>query len=394
MITEYPTINYVDLEFYRPDVGFIVGKSKIGSTVLKPASGGYKWVSYIGKATQISVTRGGKVSGVDFNAEVGTLSVTLINSGNPLDQPNIKPNVPVRLRHISTGVVMFTGSIVDINTSHQFDKRNGTFTDFVTITAVDAAQALANTTRYGVLIEPQTFAERVATLSQSTTVPFGPGPEVYNYRLGATVYEGPLSEHLDLACNSVGARWWVDNMGSVQFAWAPVNVQDNNGNVVAYFTDVVNDPNPRSVALNYIDIETGWDTRVMVNDLNLSQHGTKADDDGNTVADDITQNYKYPQSVIDYGARSGTVDVSLNDTTDMFNRANDILGRYSVPSSRVTRLRWNAQERQERAWYLDISRLISVKFRDIDNQIYRIVKINHEITPDRWIITLDVTKGK
>lgn len=53
------------------------------------------------------------------------------------------------------------------------------------------------------------------------------------YRLQSTVYESSLASHFDLACNSTGARWWVDSQNVVQFrgyseASAPVGVWTDN----------------------------------------------------------------------------------------------------------------------------------------------------------------------
>ncbi len=55
------------------------------------------WTDYLCEARSVNITRGGSQDGIVTSLDVGTASVRLVNAGNPLDSPNIKPNRPVRI---------------------------------------------------------------------------------------------------------------------------------------------------------------------------------------------------------------------------------------------------------------------------------------------------------
>ena len=79
------------------------------------------------------------------------------------------------------------------------------------------------------------------------------------YRLQSTVYESSLASHFDLACNSTGARWWVDSQNVVQFrgfreASAPVGVWTDNPDDAQTFEPAVDEELRRNL-FPYPDFE-------------------------------------------------------------------------------------------------------------------------------------------
>lgn len=207
-------------------------------------------------------------------------------------------------------------------------------------------------------------------------------PSVVPLRLASTVYEGSLAAHFDLANNSVGARWWVDSFGVTQFA-----AELNADQVVAEFTD-----ERAEGRLEYVDISTSFDTRDIVNDLAVTNVGAKLGADG-WEDDDVTTAYQNVTSIASYGPRSADVELNLYDQDDYAGsvalRADQIMEGSETLERRVTRIRWNAQEDPVTAAKLEVYSPVNVWRR---GTMYpcRVVGIDHEMTPTRWIITLDL----
>jgi hypothetical protein len=101
------------------------------------------------------------------------------------------------------------------------------------------------------------------------------------YRLQDTVYSSSLANHFDLATRSVGAAWWVDKTNKTKFAssfqYAPL---------VASFSDVAG-----TGLQNYSDIKMGLKTKNVVNDVVLTNSGTKPDVDRPKERIELNTNY-------------------------------------------------------------------------------------------------------
>lgn len=118
------------------------------------------------------------------------------------------------------------------------------------------------------------------------------GPAV----LQAVSYEGPISEHLDMACNSVGAVWRPTLDGAVEVFDADLTASEP----VAWFTDDPHDPN---TAVSFTKIEMGFAaTEDLINDLSITNHGPGAD---------TTRAYTNSASIAAHGRRSATLETCL-----------------------------------------------------------------------------------
>ncbi|WP_176786787.1 fibronectin type III domain-containing protein [Microbacterium sp. cf332] len=83
------------------------------------------------------------------------------------------------------------------------------------------------------------------------------------YRLQSTVYESTLANHFSLACQSVGAVWFVDSADRAQFRQFPKDAP-----VRALFSDT------RAPGhLEFISAEQAWDTRNTITRLESSNRG-------------------------------------------------------------------------------------------------------------------------
>lgn len=168
MITERPVIDFLEFEVLTAGGGFVLGRSFLDQNDLGEGDEELVWLTFTGAVTSIGSKRGGKRAGVVNTMDVGTLNITLKDSGDPLDTPDMRPNTPVRLRSKVIDRPLFTGAISDIDQTFTLDKATGKIITLTTIVAVDAIQSHANTTRSGA-IAPGGFERWESRISRLAT---------------------------------------------------------------------------------------------------------------------------------------------------------------------------------------------------------------------------------
>jgi len=123
-------------------------------------------------------------------------------------------------------------------------------------------------------------------------------PNTSDRRLQDVAYTGPLSTHFSMACDTVGAAWWVDKTNTTKFRQA-----DDSSALKATFTDA------RATGKHeYVDISAGYDTRNVVNSITVNNHGRNA---GTGNAQDVTYTASDSTSIASYGVRSGSLDMEM-----------------------------------------------------------------------------------
>jgi hypothetical protein len=202
----------------------------------------------------------------------------------------------------------------------------------------------------------------------------------YPVRLRSTVYESNLANHFDLACNSVGASWYVAKDGVTQF-----RLPGSALPVSALFSDEA-----APGALHYVDVNASYDTRGMVNRLDVTNYGVSAD--GTTELNENLIVVAQP-SIDTYGVRSSRLEVNLWGVApydaSLSQRMAELLVDAAEPRLFVSSFRWNAQQNPAAANDLEVGQRITVQFKGTA-QDSQIVHLQHEITPRRWIITVTV----
>lgn len=204
----------------------------------------------------------------------------------------------------------------------------------------------------------------------------------YPVRLRETVYESNLANHFDLACNSVGGSWYVGKDGVTRFRLPGAALP-----VSATFTD-----RPAPGALHYIDVAAAYDTRGMVNRLDVTNMGVDEEREKEQNDDLVVTD---PTSIGKYGVRSARLDTNLWSVApydeSLTNRLQELLAGASEPRLFVSSVRWNAQENLAAANALDVGQRVLVQFNGSE-QDSQIVALQHEITPRRWIITAELRR--
>lgn len=200
------------------------------------------------------------------------------------------------------------------------------------------------------------------------------------YQLRDIALQSNLAAHLDLACNSVGGRWWVNKAGTVMVARRLLNA--------APLVDISDDS---AGDISYTDVALSYDTKNVVNALSITNHGYEpstgnAADDGAVIVSD--------SSVRRWGARAGDLDLSLYlggvNSGDLTRRAQEIMSRLSRPKVGVSTFTINVQSNPAVLAELELHVPITVRFEDL-TQICRVLAISHSIDPNRWLVSVTVT---
>lgn len=199
-------------------------------------------------------------------------------------------------------------------------------------------------------------------------------------RLRSTVYESSLANHLDLACNSVGATWFVAKDGVTRVLMPRTALP-----MTALFSDAAA-PGARS----YIDITAGFDTRSTVNRIEATNHGVDAagenEENDELVVEDTASQARN-------GLYSSSLAVNLYDEEpygdSLNNRLQTLLSEHTEPEPLVSSIVWNAQQDLPLASVLEVGQVVRVRYRgqDYDSEI---VALTHNITPTRWTVRMDL----
>ncbi len=409
-ILEKPVRPRLKLEVYQPpETAWVWGKSKWGIDSWSNENywewGVSKWaqakwgtitndlefVDYACDVTNISIKTGKSAEALTNAPDTGTLVVSILETANPLTNHSIHPSTIMRFKYVDlNGIehVLFTGKILDIANADKFHA-GGIKSVNTTITVVDAIFELNNVNRYGAqgVGEHESFKDRITRLAESSPIPVNiPPTNATAYHLQGTVYASSLSNHFTLACDSIGAYWYINTDGEVEFIQS---LPDEASTLT--FSDSKLD----TTALKYVDIATKYDSKTVINELDIINHGAQDDPDnpGNTIADDTQTTIADETSVASWGRIFTSLDMNLwivgAYQYDIETRAAEILANKSVPKRRFTMLKWNAQENIDQIQNITQYGMIDVKLDGL-TQRTRIIGINHDITPTRWIITLQL----
>lgn len=182
------TVDQITVEVLLPaeDGAFILSESLLDAWPLGDRALAHQWVPIEAEARYVGTHRGGSQDGVAATMQVGTATVELVN---PPPRP-IRPSTPIRIR-TETGTVLFTGTVENQTTAYERRSVAG-FRETITvsiISAVDAVNTLANTMRYGAVVETstgddedtttfsyETFEARADRLMRRTGLPYEIAP--------------------------------------------------------------------------------------------------------------------------------------------------------------------------------------------------------------------------
>jgi hypothetical protein len=378
-----PVIHLATLQVQDPGDGFIIGVGRIGIDVLTDLPGftigtshlgidklgvARAWVDYTGQLTSVTISRGGQL-GVAPSVDTGTMQAEFRNAADPRTDPRIRPGRPVRLLDLTHARPVFTGTITDIVAA---DTPTG-YTASIKVS--DAIAQHVATTRYGAVVEGgighEPWHARIRRLIRSAVVKcVEPDPVDLGWELCDTVYESSLANHFDMACNTVGAAWWVDPENITRFT------ARMSASPVAAFDEAA-----------YAEIDTGFALDRMANDIEITNHQrAKNPDTGNWEANDVVSHAIDATARATWGACSDSCDISIWPAAAVEARGAELLDEHAIPELGPTRIRVDAIAHPE-ALTPDILDLVDVTRTDT-TWACRVWAINQQLTPTTWAVTL------
>ena len=131
------------------------------------------------------------------------------------------------------------------------------------------------------------------------------------YRLQDNNLEASLIDHFDLATQSVGAYWWVDDVNTTQF------IQEFDYVVpTCTFSDVVADGN-----LYYTNIDTAFDTTAVINQIQFNNIGRRPAALGTSKFEtyEVAWADTDTTSITNWGARKYELQTNLRTIVDRYN---------------------------------------------------------------------------
>lgn len=145
----------------------------------------------------------------------------------------------------------------------------------------------------------------------------------------------------------------------------------------------------------YTALDLAYDTRNVINDLGIEQHGRQLDPDQGWIADDYSVPFTNQASINQWGKRAGTLDTSLYDEGayqgSVTSRALDLLDENGTPVRTPLRVTFNAMNHLRLVARLDITDRVTVTRKGVTFTC-RVVGITHEIEPTQWLVTLQLGK--
>lgn len=353
------------------------------------------WNEYSDNLLSVSIRRGGTRNGITVKNGVGMLTVALRDFEIDPFNPTFVVDQPMRFSAVIDGTrrALFTGRVRDINTGW-INTASGRI-PVTTIVGVDAVADLDGTTRYGAMPETgsESFRSRIARLSASTDVPIVlPDDADYSdYQLGRTVFESSLSNHLTLACNSVGAMWWIDTEGRCRFQsrrWDP----DAAILIASASTLYPGGPAYPPGTLQMIAPATDAGTNSQLNAAVIRVKGAVPDPEDSS---------KWKATETDYQGQDWArpnrlpclLEVNNLDASFSPNVHNWLEPYRNGWSNMLSGIRWNAQQNLDRLPDLDIGASI----RDERGGTYAgpwpryiVIGVQHTITATRWMVDLTI----
>lgn len=329
-----------------------------------------QWVDLLGDARSVTLTRGSKLNnGVLPQLDVGILTATIVGpSFNPFANDFIRPGKAVRLVY-EDGTVLFTGKLDSAVPT--FAKPPHTTT--VTLTAVDRVQQLQSITKAGAVA--QTFDQRIDAILTGPGIPYSTFDGAVN--VADTDFSGTLLAHLQLAVDSDHARMYIGRDNQV-YVYGQDYAFPASG-----LTLTDQDSNPGYVSMTGITGAQGVFNDITIKNLTMSA--------GAGVETDY--NYSDSTSISTWGDNHTDVSTNLASTTDIDSLGALLLSKYKDPKNAIRTVTFNAKDVQDQAAGLELCTTVHIHYEDnwftLDSD-YQILSIQHDLTPDRWLVTLDV----
>jgi hypothetical protein len=340
--------------------------------------GGLQFVDVTSRVRSVSISRGKNRDLDRFNA--GGLTVTFNNQDRTFDplysaSPFAGNIVPRRNVQVSTdGALQYVGKVTDWNLGYDVSGQS-----IAELQAADGLTFLAQQVLTAGTATVQSSGDRVEAVLSMPSVDWPLGERNIDTgasTLGADVFEGNALTYLQKVELSEGGLFFIDKAGRVAFRDRLATPTVDN---VTVFAD-------DGTGIPFAPAAVEYGTEQLFNQVIVTSPGATA-----------TANAALSQTR--YGILERQIDTLLDDTDQVADYADFLVGRYAEPEYRFAELSVNISNLttgQKASMYsLDMGSVIQVKFtpNNIGSPIVRyglVISIGHDISPDDHIMTIGV----
>jgi len=138
----------------------------------------------------------------------------------------------------------------------------------------------------------------------------------------------------------------------------------------------------------------GYDDSIMFNDIFVRNLTRGVDEEMNyTSIETVYGPFTNKTSVATWGSRQTELTTNFATEADVTEYAGVVLDAFDKPELRVDSIRWNATDHIGQVSGLELFDLINIEYSSeavTINKPFRVLAIEHDITPDGWLVTLDL----
>lgn len=327
------------------------------------------WTDVLADSISIETVSGVELSGVEETLQTGSL--ILKARGVNLDPANgaFRRGAEARLFRAITDSPEIWSGVVEVADATYDDKGKAN----VTITCLDSARTLADASA-GTL-PGGTFGQQVAAACYAAGL--GVKDSAGNFISAST---GVASRDdsatpetwLKRITNTHGGAVYIDAQGTPR----ALTASDLPTTTAATFSD-----NPADTGgLKYTDIEVAYGSRSLTNALTIKRINIDEDEDAGKVYGPFIAS----DSELAYGRSSAEVETVGGVPVDIATR---ILSTYGNPRRFVSSLTVNARDNLSAVLALKPYDKVRVKRSTLVDDFYRIMSVEHTVTPDSWVTT-------
>jgi hypothetical protein len=340
------------------------------------------WQNILGAATYVKIHRGLELDGVVDVLDVGTLTAEVLDPLiDPFANSRIEKGRAVRLTVLDSTLAnsrtVFTGTIDSVNVDYSGSKTPDAPSTRVTLLATDCVQTLKNITQP--TGKSGRFRQRIdAAMTGISSVTYSV-TDTDSDTTSATLTVDPNASaytQLVLARDTLQGFLWVDATNTLQCRAAN---SAPDATALTLVSDDLDDAGDDTVFYTGIAIRGGSDT--VVNSLLVTKAGVGVPGGSREFGP-----YINAASVGTYGSQGAEITINSGSPSSL---AADYLALYAAPRKFVQSVTFDAtDDPYAHAAALSPYVAVEVKRTGIVDDDYRILGIDHDITPDRWTTTL------
>lgn len=339
-----------------------------------PFSDGPVWQNILGSAYNLNFKRGNEIDGVTEKPVIGTLSATLSDPLiDPSKNPRMRPGRRIRvLSNYGSGYgTIWQGKITTLDVNYKGDK------PLIALTAVDTWSEVMN------LPVPAAttgnLKQRIDEILLGKGIPYtvnAPAATESFYTLDVQDNATALDQ-IEWATIAKNGFTFVNESGAVE-VWSYAQW---NATMMYALTFSDNLADAGSGTTFYTDIDTNFGSQALTNSLMVNIHNSFEEDGAKSYGP-----YTNAASVTNWGTRSATVETTDGEPAVL---AANYLKTYANPEIFASSVKFDGRKVGHPLALYQLYNKANVKHAASGlDTTYRILNIEHDISPDRWDVTL------